>query len=317
MAEIWLVVGEGVAHEQEMRVTSRFHIGRECVGIADDHRLVLDDPAVSRDHCEIRLEHGLPVLLDLSTNGTRVNGRRVERGERSPLADGDELRVGDTTVRVRVLGERPPELAGASRDLRRTRAATDAVPTTVLVGDIIGYTAITEMNDGGVVARATDRLFGTLRSVVIEHGGLVSNYVGDAILATWEQATADGSPDQAAVRCAVACHRAAIEVAPILPLRDLAGRPLAMGWAVTTGPVAASRPSGGREALLGDAVVLAFRLAGAAGREGRPPVLAVEELAAPAADVAYGDPVELRVKGRAAAARVVPVTAAASGTEVR
>ena len=66
-----------------------------------------------------------------------------------------------------------------------------------------------------------------------------------------------------------------------------------------------SRPSAGQAAALGDAVNLAFRLAGLAGRDGRPTILAVAdtvELAPGAAT--YGEPVEFAIKGRTAPAQV-------------
>jgi len=51
-----------------------------------------DDPTVSRRHALIvRQPDGLRVLDDRSLNGVFVNGQRVEW---SPLAHGDEIRVG-------------------------------------------------------------------------------------------------------------------------------------------------------------------------------------------------------------------------------
>jgi DNA-directed RNA polymerase subunit RPC12/RpoP len=62
-------------------------IGR---GLAADVRF--DDPTVSRRHAPIvRGADGLRVLDDRSLNGVFVNGERVEW---SPLAHGDEIRVG-------------------------------------------------------------------------------------------------------------------------------------------------------------------------------------------------------------------------------
>ena len=62
-------------------------IGR---GLAADVRF--DDPTVSRRHALIvRNVDGVRVLDDRSLNGVFVNGARVEW---SPLAHGDEIRVG-------------------------------------------------------------------------------------------------------------------------------------------------------------------------------------------------------------------------------
>jgi len=63
-------------------------IGRDA---AND--IVLDNPRVSRRHCEIRREDGQFVIIDLkSTNGTYVNGVRVTKEK---LKEGDEVRVAD------------------------------------------------------------------------------------------------------------------------------------------------------------------------------------------------------------------------------
>jgi len=61
--------------------------------------LVLPDDTISRRHAEIALRGGVCVIRDLgSANGTWVNGRSVER---TRLRRGDELRLGETFIRVR------------------------------------------------------------------------------------------------------------------------------------------------------------------------------------------------------------------------
>lgn len=64
----------------------------------DGADIVLDDAKVSRRHAEIGLYGpGAYVIRDLaSTNGTRVNGRRVV--EKAKLAAGDRIGVGDTEL---------------------------------------------------------------------------------------------------------------------------------------------------------------------------------------------------------------------------
>jgi hypothetical protein len=67
------------------------------IGRQPDCTIVLGDPNVSRRHAEIRPTPEGFVLVDLaSTNGSRVNGVRITE---SPLADGDELRFGNTIFR--------------------------------------------------------------------------------------------------------------------------------------------------------------------------------------------------------------------------
>lgn len=83
-----LVIGDRVVPVE----TSRVVIGRsrEC-------DVQLDDGNASRRHCEI-VQDGAASwsVVDLgSTNGTEVNGRRVDR---SPLVDGDRITVGGTVI---------------------------------------------------------------------------------------------------------------------------------------------------------------------------------------------------------------------------
>jgi hypothetical protein len=68
-----------------------------AIGRHPDSNIVLADPNVSRHHAEIRPEGDGFVVVDLgSTNGTKVNGVRVER---QVLRDGDELSFGNTRMR--------------------------------------------------------------------------------------------------------------------------------------------------------------------------------------------------------------------------
>src|ERR687883_592835 len=65
------------------------------IGRAPQNRLVIEDAAVSRTHCAIRVENGEFVLRDLgSRSGTYVNGARIES---RALAHADSIRVGLTT----------------------------------------------------------------------------------------------------------------------------------------------------------------------------------------------------------------------------
>ena len=60
--------------------------------------VVLNDPNISRQHAESRPRGGSWVLTDLgSTNGSRINGRPVERSE--VIRPGDEIELGSTVLR--------------------------------------------------------------------------------------------------------------------------------------------------------------------------------------------------------------------------
>ncbi|MCA9069590.1 MAG: FHA domain-containing protein [Planctomycetaceae bacterium] len=72
------------------------------VGKMTDNDLCLSrDPAVSRRHCEVRVQGSDLVLYDLgSSNGTYVNGQRLHPREIRILRNGDQLRLGKLVILV-------------------------------------------------------------------------------------------------------------------------------------------------------------------------------------------------------------------------
>lgn len=87
-----VTVREGKAASYEIELRSPVTV----IGRGADADVRLADQAVSRRHAEIRFTEGVAMLNDLrSTNGTRVNGARITTSE---LADGDEVRVGETVL---------------------------------------------------------------------------------------------------------------------------------------------------------------------------------------------------------------------------
>ena len=72
---------------QAVEVTAKLRIGR-----APECELPLDEDGVSRVHCEIRpAGEGLALIDARSTNGTFVNGTRVQTAQ---LASGDRIQIG-------------------------------------------------------------------------------------------------------------------------------------------------------------------------------------------------------------------------------
>lgn len=105
-----LVIERGKSVGKQFLLSSaESHIGRWDAdgGIFPDVDLDSDDPEakVSRRHARITFNEGTYLLEDLgSTNGTFINrGKRLPKGTRQPLKDGDEIIVGKTFLRFYVV----------------------------------------------------------------------------------------------------------------------------------------------------------------------------------------------------------------------
>ena len=72
-------------------------VGRNPAGSA----YVIADSSVSREHVRLYIEEGVLRVEDLeSTNGTRLNGRRLKPGAGARVDDGDELVLGSVSFKI-------------------------------------------------------------------------------------------------------------------------------------------------------------------------------------------------------------------------
>ena len=78
---------------------------------------MIDDDAVSRTHMEVRLdrEQDQAWLIDRSTNGTRLNGSRIERSVPTRIMPDDWVRVGPVEFKFFRATSRPPPGSTPSR----------------------------------------------------------------------------------------------------------------------------------------------------------------------------------------------------------
>jgi len=82
----------------------QFDLGGPLIGVgrASDNDVIVDDPIVSRHHCQLKLQHGAYSFADLgSRNGSTVNGQTVSQ---IALGPGDVIRIGDTEIEFQVRG---------------------------------------------------------------------------------------------------------------------------------------------------------------------------------------------------------------------
>ena len=313
-----LVMSPDQADERSTPVYDWLVIGRECAGVDERHRLLIDGPAISRTHLELRLDLELDQawLTDHSMNGTRLNGKRIERSVPVRIKPGDRIRLGGAELQFRswrfaaVAASVAP---GPAQDLRTIRhiSVTEMV---MVVGDILGFSTIAETTGDRVLLENIDHLYAGLRQILARHHGTLSNYVGDAFFATWEtdapDDAAEGGGAEDPARSALAFTVEAAETVPLiaadLDLRDPAGGPLRMGWGVALGPAAVSQLTGMLVTVLGDATNVAFRLSGLAGRDGRPGVLVTDAVYhATSTAFAFTPASTIQVKGRSQPVQVL------------
>jgi class 3 adenylate cyclase len=308
----YLVVAGDGGPKRSVPIFDQLFVRRECAGISDPRRLVIDDPEISRTHLEIRLDGAADqaFVIDTSSNGTLLNGV-LERAVTRPIRPGDEIRIGEVALVFR--SQRFTTVAGVAA--RRTRARFDMTAMVMVVGDIINYSTISQVTEEAVMARSLHTLWHQLGGVLHTHHGTLSHYAGDALFAVWElRRFADAA--ELAVDFALAANQCVDELAPELPLRSPDGSPIHMGWGAVQGKAALAAMTSSADAVIGDATNVAFRLAGLAGRQGRKAVMVTSTVhRAVAAQFSWGNSELVEIKGRHGTETVFPIIARkASGT---
>jgi Protein of unknown function (DUF3662)/Inner membrane component of T3SS, cytoplasmic domain len=82
----------------------RFDLGDALISIgrASDNDVIVDDPEVSRHHCQLKLHHGAYSFADLgSRNGSWINGQPVTE---VALGPDDSIQIGSTEIEFQVGG---------------------------------------------------------------------------------------------------------------------------------------------------------------------------------------------------------------------
>ena len=100
-----------------------------------------------------------------------------------------------------------PQLGGERRTL------------TLMFSDIADFTTISETMPAEDLTRMVSRYFNALGSVVLDQGGTIDKFIGDAIMAFWN--APEPEPDHAALAClaALRCRQASLELNRLLEER--------------------------------------------------------------------------------------------------
>lgn len=288
-----------------MPIFDQLFVGRQCSGISPQRRLVIEDSQISRTHLEIRLvvDTDQAFVIDTSTNGTSLNGLRLERNVPMPISDNDEIRIGDIALTFRSSRFR----ARPTREPDETEARIHEAAMVMVVGDITNYSTISEVTDNRVIANSLNRLWGELGRILRTHRGTLNHYAGDALYAVWDLQTVPNA-NELAIEFALAANHRVEELGPELPLRNPDGAPIQMGWGVVQGMAALAAMSRSVEAVIGDSTNVAFRLAGLAGRCGRQAVMVSNSVhVAVEGKFIWGEAEEVVLKGRQGVETVFPL----------
>ena len=127
---------------------------------------------------------------------------------------------------------------------------------TVLFIDVAGFTTMTEASGPRRVVGVLNAFFDEATTIINRHDGVVTQFIGDAIMATFNLPAED--PEHAAKAVS-----AALDIVELTGKQEFNGKTLAIRAGIATGPViAGSVGGGGRQAysLYGEAVNLSARL---------------------------------------------------------
>jgi class 3 adenylate cyclase len=250
--------GGGASYHFHERIEiGRYHENRRRPGV-----LLVRDPTVSSRHCVISQEpDGTCFVRDISRNGTRVDGRRLSPNLKTELKLGQILSVGQH-LKLRLDGEGAVSLKQDEITGTQTMGLSNTTVVTILVGDIRNFTTLVQKAPTAVLQESVGRVFSRLEKAVVEHGGTLKEFQGDALFAFWEQGSIKNHAAEAC-RAALDLHRLTAELAQDSSVWAVNDYPLEMDWALTTGLVAISGYGGENIlglSMVGESVVLAFRL---------------------------------------------------------
>ncbi len=152
-----------------------------------------------------------------------------------------------------VAGQAP----GTSLDAATSAAAptSERRVTSVLFGDLVAFTTLSEFRDPEEVRELLGRYFDTARDIVARYGGTIEKFIGDAVMAVWGVPTAHEDDAERAVRAGLDLVEA------VVAFGESVGAPgLAMRVGVVTGEVAVTLGATGQGMVAGDAVNTAARV---------------------------------------------------------
>ena len=176
----------------------------------------------------------------------------------------------------------------------------------IYFSDLAGFSSISETLSPEALTRLLNEYLSAMTDIILEEGGTIDKYEGDAIIAFWSAPYPQEDHAARALRAALRCQDTLRIMGP--HFMDLAGRELAMRIGLNTGPAVVGN-MGSRSrfdyTMLGDAVNLASRLEGANKEFGTRTMISLATFEAAGNAFAGRELGLLRVMGRREATRVI------------
>jgi class 3 adenylate cyclase len=125
----------------------------------------------------------------------------------------------------------------------------DLREVTIMMSDIRGFTTLSEQLNPQQVMLLLNRYLGRMTEVILEHGGTIDEFLGDAVLAVFGAPKTAADDAERAVRCALKMQAAMVEVNAA---NEADGLPtLEMAIALNTGEVVAGNIGSERRSKYG------------------------------------------------------------------
>jgi adenylate cyclase len=183
-------------------------------------------------------------------------------------------------------------------------------PLTVLFADLAGFTTLSEeLEPEELVARLNEYLT-EMTDIVLEEGGTLDKYIGDAIMAFWNAPQQQEDHARRALRCAIRMQRKMKELNRRWSSREGPGRELTVRIGINTGTAVVGNVGGRARfdySAIGDPVNLAARLEPANKTYGTLVMASEFTLAETSGDCHTRELDLLAVKGRSEPVRVFEI----------
>ncbi len=193
-------------------------------------------------------------------------------------------------------------------DPERLKPGGERREITAFFADLKGFTALSEALEPGELVALLNECLGQLTDVILEEGGIIDKYIGDAIVAMFGAPLEQPDHAERACRAALRCQ---VVMAGLRARFEAEGRPsLHLRIGLNTGPALVGNMGSTQRldyTMLGDTVNLAARLEGANNVYGTG-ILVGEETAAHIGGAGVLREVDaIRVKGRQRPVRVYTI----------